>query len=243
MTVAALSVSSIGVSYGDVQAVWDVSFEAYAGSTTALLGRNGSGKTTTLLAVAGMLPLTAGRITLGEHSAENLPAHQRPAAGVALVAENRRIFRRRTVDQNLRLGGWPHRGDRRRLAELTERCFTLFPVLRDRRSTEAGELSGGQQQMVAIAQALMADPKVLLLDEPSAGLAPIIVEQMLTTVSTLTADGLAVVLVEQQLENVLPVFDRLVVIDQGRAVHAADATDVDEDVIRRIYLDGSLPTA
>lgn len=243
MNDVALEVTKLGVAYGDLRAVWDVSFQAQAGTTTGLLGRNGSGKSTTMLAVSGALMAVEGSVMLKGEDVTTEPTHRRISLGISLVAENRRIFRERTVEQNFRLGSWPHRRDKARYASLMERSLDLFPMLKSRLKTTAGALSGGQQQMVAIGQALMADPRVLLLDEPSAGLAPIVVDEMLETVRRLTSTGLAVVLVEQQLENVLPVADRLVVIDQGRAILSRDAADIDPDEVRRIYLEGAEQSA
>lgn len=229
------------VAYGDLNAVWDVSFSAEAGEITVILGRNGAGKSTTLLAVAGLLRLVRGSIHLGDEDISRLPAHQRVRSGISLVAQGNRLFRQRTVEENLKIGTWTIRRDRDRCQRGMEQAYDLFPQLAERRRLKAGNLSGGQQQMLAISQALISQPKVLLLDEPSSGLAPVLVQETFAVLERLKATGLAVVLVEQLLDQVLPIADSVVVIDGGRAVLSGPRAEVDERAVRNVYLGGMTP--
>jgi branched-chain amino acid transport system ATP-binding protein len=219
MTGRALEVDGLRVAYGDLTAVWDVSLRAEPGRTCALVGRNGAGKTTFLAGVAGLLPTLSGSVRLGGEDLTGLPAHRRASAGVAMVQEGKRVFRDMTVRENLTLGLIPSRERGRRAHGRFDEVFERFPALAARPDALAGTLSGGQQQMLAIAQALIGRPSVILLDEPSSGLAPIIVDEVLALVGELRADGLAVVLVEQLVTDVMSgVADDLVLIDQGRVV-------------------------
>jgi branched-chain amino acid transport system ATP-binding protein len=219
MTGRALEVDGLRVAHGDLTAVWDVSLRAEPGRTCALVGRNGAGKTTFLAGVAGLLPTLSGSVRLGGEDLTGLPAHRRASAGVAMVQEGKRVFRDMTVRENLTLGLIPSRERGRRAHGRFEEVFERFPALAARPDALAGTLSGGQQQMLAIAQALIGRPSVILLDEPSSGLAPIIVDEVLALVGELRADGLAVVLVEQLVTDVMSgVADDLVLIDQGRVV-------------------------
>jgi branched-chain amino acid transport system ATP-binding protein len=202
-----------------------------------LLGRNGAGKTTTLRAIAGLNRITAGTIAMKGEDITHLPTHGRVRRGVGLVQEGKRIFRRRTVHENMLLGGYPLGLGRKKLTERCDRNYDRFPILRERADSLAGTLSGGQQQMLAIAQALMADPQVLMLDEPSAGLAPTIVNDVFETVSALSDEGLGVLLVEQAVEDAMRVADRVTVLDVGRVVVAGRAEEAgNAAVIRQAYL-------
>ena len=232
-----LEVSGIAAAYGDVPALWDVSLGVASGQVTALLGRNGAGKTTTLRTIAGLNRATRGTVALEGRDIAGLPAHRRAGAGIALVQENKRIFRQRTVEENLLLGGYPARSQRRELRARCEQMYERFPVLGERRAGRAGSLSGGQQQMLAIAQALMAGPKVLMLDEPSAGLAPSAVGDTLRLVRELCDEGLGVLLVEQSAETSVAAADRVVVLDIGRVVLDRPASEVEDlTVIERAYM-------
>jgi branched-chain amino acid transport system ATP-binding protein len=234
-------VRNLATGYGDLRVVWDVSFDVAAGQITVLLGRNGAGKTTTLRAIAGLNKVHAGTVQLRGLDIAGMPPHRRIRAGIGVVQENKRIFRRRTVEANLLLGGYARRVSRRQLHASIDEIYDLFPVLRDRARTAAGALSGGQQQMLAIGQALMGKPDLLLLDEPSAGLAPAIVAEVMASVQTLKHAGLGVLLVEQAVEAAVGVADRVTVIDVGRVVMSGSAKDVDDLAIIKDAYFGRTP--
>jgi branched-chain amino acid transport system ATP-binding protein len=240
-----LQVEHLVAGYGDLRAVWDLSLEVLPGRITVLLGSNGAGKTTTLLAVAGVATQVGGSIRLLGEDIGGLSASARTARGLALVQEGKRIFRDRTVEQNLRIGGWSiPRPRRRRLETGLELAYQRFPVLAERRRAKAGSLSGGQQQMLAIAQALMPDPKVVMLDEPSVGLAPIILEEVLAVVEQLRSEGYGILLVEQLVDTALSVADDVVVIDRGRISFSGPVSAVgDGEVIRNAYLGSAVQPA
>jgi branched-chain amino acid transport system ATP-binding protein len=228
-----LEVQDLATGYGDLRVVWDVSFSVQPGTITALLGRNGAGKTTTLRAIAGLNKVNAGHITFQGEDISRVSTHRRIRRGIAFVQEGKRIFRRRTVEENLFLGGYTLGVGRRKLPAEAERIYELFPALKARAKTSAGQLSGGQQQMVAIGQALMARPSLLMLDEPSGGLAPAVVNEVMRAVATLTKDGLSIVLVEQAVESAVEVADEVVVLDIGRVVLRRKASEVDDVAILR----------
>jgi len=234
--VAELIVSGLATGYADLKVVTDISLAVRSGSVTAMLGRNGAGKTTTLRAIAGLNRISSGTVTLNGTVLNRLPAYRRARLGIAYVQEGKRVFRSRTVDENLQLGVYASRS-RRRDGKIIDEIYGRFPMLAARRKTVAAALSGGQQQMLAIAQALVAEPDILLLDEPSAGLAPTIVAELADIVRDLKARGLGVLLVEQAVEFALAVADDVVVVDRGRRVHAAPVTDEGlRDAIKRAYL-------
>ncbi|GAA2373116.1 ABC transporter ATP-binding protein [Dactylosporangium salmoneum] len=231
-----LELRQVACGYGDLRVVTDATLEVEAGSVTALLGRNGAGKTTTLRAVAGLNKITSGAATLDGTDLGPLPAYRRARAGIAYVQEGKRIFRSRTVEENLLLGTYAGQSTARG-RELMAQMYERFPLLAERRKLRAAQLSGGQQQMLAIAQALIADPRVLLLDEPSAGLAPAIVGQVLDVIRDLRTRGLAILLVEQAVEFALAAADRVVVLNLGRTVYSGQATDPGlREAIRRAYM-------
>jgi branched-chain amino acid transport system ATP-binding protein len=221
-----LAVQGLAVSYGELRVVRDVSLEVREGEVLALLGRNGAGKTTTLRAIAGLSRAAGGTVRFLGRDVTHAPAHRRVRMGMALVLENRRIFRRRTVHENLLLGGWPRTRRRAPLRDDLEQVYALFPVLASFRNVRAGSLSGGQQQMLAIGQALMARPRLLLLDEPSAGLAPAVVHELMSTVEQLARSGMGVLLVEQAVESAARLAARVVVIDIGRVVLEGRLADI-----------------
>ncbi len=235
---AALEVSGLRLGYGDLTAVWEGSFTASAGRICALVGRNGAGKTTLLSGTAGLLPAKGGVVRLGGEDITRLPAPARVKAGLTLVQEGRRIFRALTVQENLQLGTFARKTSGAEQRALFDEMYERFPALRDRRRAAAGALSGGQQQMLAIAQALVSRPKVLLIDEPSAGLAPVVVDEVHAVIRQLRADGLAIVLVEQLIEDVLDnIADDVVMLEGGRVVLDAPASSLSvEDVSRRMEL-------
>lgn len=238
-----LEIRNVGTGYGDLRVVWDVSFSVTTGQITALLGRNGAGKTTTLRAIAGLNRVSAGTVHYQGADITRLPAHRRVRQGIAFVQEGKRIFHRRTVEENLLIGGYSLGIGRRRLPAELDRVYELFPALATRGKTVAGTLSGGQQQMVAIGQALMAKPLLLMLDEPSGGLAPSIVAEVMGAVAGLKETGLGIVLVEQAVEAAVAVADDVVVLDIGRVVlHRAASEVSDLDLLREAYF-GKVPDA
>jgi branched-chain amino acid transport system ATP-binding protein len=228
-----LEVEHLATGYGDLRAVWDVSFPVYRGRVTALLGRNGAGKTTTLRAIAGLNRVAAGKLIFAGEDVSRTPAHRRVRMGIGLVQEGKKIFHRRTVEENLLLGGYTLGIGRKRLPAELARIYELFPILGLRAKMTAGSLSGGQQQMVAIGQALMAKPKLLMLDEPSGGLAPSIVHEVMASVARLAETGLGVVLVEQAVEAAASIAHDVVVLDIGRVVLHRPASEVDDMAIVR----------
>ena len=232
-----LEVEGVRIAYGDLVAVWDVSFDARAGEVTAIVGRNGAGKTTLMFGLAGVLRAVAGTVTLDGTDVTAMSSWERAAAGLSLVPEGKRVFRDLTVEENL-LVGMPRK---LRSSERRERCqevFARFPILADKQSALASALSGGQQQALAIASALLTRPQVLLVDEPSSGLAPTTVDALMSTLDELKRAGMAIVLVEQMIEDVITgIADEVVVIEQGRVV----MRDVPErislaELERRLYV-------
>jgi branched-chain amino acid transport system ATP-binding protein len=231
-----LDVSHIAAGYGDLRAVWDVSLRVWPGQLTVLLGRNGAGKTTTLRAVSGLNRAQSGTIEFRGEDITRVPAHQRVRRGMAYVQEGKRVFRRQTVEQNLILGGYIRKLRRSALRREAERVYEIFPVLGERRRALAGSMSGGQQQMLAIGQALMAQPSLLLLDEPSGGLAPSIVSDMMTRIAALRELGLGILLVEQAVEAAIGYADHVAVLDSGKIVLSGEAGQVDDlSVLRDAY--------
>jgi branched-chain amino acid transport system ATP-binding protein len=224
-----LSARGLRLGYADLTAVWDVDIDVRSGRTTALLGRNGAGKTTLLRGLVGLLPAKAGSITLQGRDITGLPSWERVGRGLAIVQEGKRIFRNLTVAENIAVST-PRRMSRSARAAALDRIWSDFPVLTERRDRLGGELSGGQQQMLNIASAIVARPAVLLVDEPSSGLSPLAVEQVLKVIDQLRADGIAILLVEQVIEDVLGGFaDDVVLIDQGRVLLREEAADVSFD--------------
>ncbi len=230
-----LSVRDMDVSYGHVRAVDGLSFEIQRGEVVALIGPNGAGKSSTLRAIAGLVPIAAGDVWLFEQSIRHTPAHQLPRKGLVLVPEGRHVFGEMSVLDNLRLGA--HTRSSRETAEQLERSFALFPILRERARQAAGTLSGGEQQMLAIARAMMSRPEMLMLDEPSLGLAPVIVKQMFELLRELHASGMTILLVEQNARMALEVADRAYVLQTGHVVASGHAAALAADPeIQRHYL-------
>jgi branched-chain amino acid transport system ATP-binding protein len=230
---ALLTVDSLATGYGDLRVIWDVSLSASPGRLTAVLGRNGAGKTTLLRAIVGLNRAQAGKIGFDGVDITGEPVHRRIRRGIGFVQENKRIFRRRTVEENLLLGGYVLKVRGKKLRAELPRVYEVFPVLSQRAKATAGDLSGGQQQMLAIGQALMAKPRLLLLDEPSAGLAPAIVGEVMATVGGLKETGLAIVLVEQAVEAAMSVADHVTVLDVGRVVVDSEAGAIDDMAVLR----------
>jgi branched-chain amino acid transport system ATP-binding protein len=220
-----LDVSDLHAGYGSLQAVAGISLQVGAAETVALIGRNGAGKTTSLMAIAGLrYGRFPGNVKLGGADVTRASPRELVDAGLAHVPEGHRIFASLTVEENLLLGAYPRRRAGRKAAAATmERVFDLFPILRTYASRNAGFLSGGEQQMVAIGQALMAEPKVLMLDEPTSGLAPMVVRSIYDAIGRLRDQGLAVLMVEQSVPRALANSDRCYVMERGRIVISGDS--------------------
>jgi len=212
-----LEARNLHVGYGDATAVWDVSLDVDAGEIVSVIGPNGAGKTTLINAIAGLLRCRSGDLSFDGRDMSGVKAHDYCGHGIALVPEGRRLFVKMSVEENLELGCYLRRARAARDQSL-ERVYGLFPILRDKRRQPAGELSGGQQQMVAIGRALMACPRIVLFDEPSLGLAPTVVDDMFDIIAKVREDGAAVLLVEQNVLKALDVADRAYVLEQGRIV-------------------------
>lgn len=218
-----LAVEGVSVSYGRVAAVRDVSFEAPEGGLVTLIGANGAGKTSVLNAVAGLVPLRSGSVRFGGRDVSKWPAHKLVRAGLVQVPEGRAVLGSLTIDENLRLGGW-HR--RRSASRTIDAMYERFPVLAQRRDLLASTLSGGEQQMLAIARALTAEPTVLLMDEPSMGLAPRVVDEVFRVIAEIRESGTTVVLVEQNARRALRVADYGYVMETGSVTHSGPASDL-----------------
>jgi branched-chain amino acid transport system ATP-binding protein len=231
-----LRVEKLEVRYGDLIGVADVSLEVKQGTVVALLGSNGAGKTTTLNAIAGLVRPSGGKIEWGGRGIAGRPAYAIVTTGLALSPEGWRLFVSQTVEQNLRLGATALT-DKTRLAALYERVYGLFPRLAERRSQLAGTLSGGERQMLALGRALMSEPKLLMLDEPSLGLAPAVVEQLYDTLERLHEEGLTLLLAEQSIPLALAIADHAYVLQTGRTVLQGTAKALENDPrVQEIYL-------
>jgi branched-chain amino acid transport system ATP-binding protein len=229
-------VKEIDVFYGDAQALYGLSLQVREGEVVTLVGANGAGKTTTLRAISGLLPVARGEIAFEGRSLLGVPAHRRAELGIALVPEGRELWPQLTVRENLELGAYG-KAARRHLSGSLERVYELFPVVKERSRQVAGSMSGGEQQMVAIARALMTRPRLLMLDEPSLGLAPVVVSQVFDTIRRLHAEGLTILLVEQNLKKALEMADRGYVVETGSISIEGTAADLLADpTIRSAYL-------
>jgi branched-chain amino acid transport system ATP-binding protein len=230
-----LVVRNLQVRYGDLIGISDVSLAVPRGSIVALLGSNGAGKTTTLNAVAGLVP-ASGEIRLADENILGAPAYAIVRKGLALSPEGWRLFVQQSVENNLLLGATPL-GDRSQISRLLERVYSVFPRLAERRRQQAGTMSGGERQMLAVGRALMSDPKLLLLDEPSLGLAPSVIETMYETFLRLHKDGLTMLLAEQSVDLALEVADYAYVLQVGRSVLSGPAGELSHNPdVQRIYL-------
>jgi branched-chain amino acid transport system ATP-binding protein len=231
-----LEVRDLQLAYGDVQVLFGMSLEVNEGEIVTLLGSNGAGKTTTLRAISGVRPPLSGEILFRGASLLKTAASDRAGMGIALVPEGRELWPQLTVRENLELGAYT-KSSRSRSEKNIERVYTLFPRLRERKAQFAGSLSGGEQQMCAIGRALMSEPKLLMLDEPSLGLAPILVDQVFDIIRTLHQSGLTVLLVEQNLQKALEVAARGYVVEIGRVKLKGSAKELLSDpAIRAAYL-------
>ena len=233
-----LDVRGIDAAYGQVAVLREVSLAVNTGEIITLIGANGAGKTTVLRAICGLLKPTAGTVTFAGESLAGVPAHAMVARGLAMVPEGRRIFPRLSITENLRLGAWT-RTDPAGVNDDMERAFSLFPILAERRHQAGGTLSGGEQQMLAIGRALMARPRLLLMDEPSMGVAPLITERIFAAIADLNRQGLAILLVEQNAQQALALAHRGYVLESGRIVLKGLASHLAADArVRASYLGG-----
>ena len=230
-----LEIENLASRYGRIEVLHGVSLNVQAGEIVTLVGSNGAGKTTLLRAISGVQPISSGSIRFADQAIDRLRAHQRVARGIVQVPEGRQVFAPLSVEDNLQLGAFT-RADKDVRADLDE-VYATFPVLAERRDTVAGALSGGQQQMLAIGRALMARPKLVLLDEPSMGLAPVLVKQIFSIISGLKTRGLTILLIEQNANAALAIADRGYVIETGRIVMSGLGRQLlDDPRVRNAYL-------
>jgi branched-chain amino acid transport system ATP-binding protein len=231
-----LTLTGVSAGYGSFQALFGISLGVSSGEAVAVIGPNGAGKTTLMRVISGLLPANAGEIALLGVPLAGLPAHRIVAAGIAHVPENRRLFPRLTVEENLRMGAFIPAA-RARLAERLAWVYDLFPRLKERRRQLAGTMSGGEQQMCAIGRALMSRPKLLLMDEPSAGLAPLAVEGVFELVRRIRAEGFTVLIVEQNVQQVLELVDRAYLLEAGHIRLSGSAAELRQnEAIRKAYV-------
>jgi len=231
-----LTVENLEAGYGEVQVLWGVSLRARRGALTAIVGANGAGKTTTLRAIAGSISPWRGKVTFEGEDVTHLPSHAKAARGFALVPEGRQLFSSMSVAENLEMGAFSKRAASK-YADRLDKVFTLFPRLAERQRQQAGTLSGGEQQMVAIARGLMSDPDILIIDELSLGLAPVVVYQLLATLKRLKDAGLTILLVEQNVHLALALSDYAYVVAEGRIfMEGLPKELVSKPEIRKAYL-------
>lgn len=232
-----LSVQDLSVSYGAIRAVRSISFEIKAGEIVTLIGANGAGKSTVLNTLSGLIKPDAGSIVFSGENIVGMKPHKIVEAGLALCPEGRRVFSRMSVAENLEMGGYTHSDEEN--AETRELVYEHFPRLRERRRQMAGTLSGGEQQMLAMGRALMSRPKLLMLDEPSMGLAPLLIEEIFSIIKTLGAAGTTILLVEQNANMALQVANRAYVLEIGKVVKTGTGEALlHDDDVRKAYLGG-----
>ncbi len=233
---ALLSIENLEVSYGLIRAIKGISLKVNEGEIVSLIGANGAGKTTTMHALCNLLPKQNGRVVFDGTDITNMPAHQLVPLGISQVPEGRRIFGELTVAENLRLGAYT-RHSKQEYAETVARIYERFPILRERSRQIAGTLSGGEQQMLAMSRALMAHPRLLLLDEPSMGLSPLYVSEVFDMIRKIREDGTTILLVEQNAKKALSISDRAYVLEIGRITRSGTGAELlADDAIRRAYL-------
>src|SRR5215211_4049248 len=232
-----LEVKGLCVNYGRIEAIRDISFGVPEGSVVTLIGANGAGKTTTMKTVSGLRPVRAGQVVFQGRDITHMPAHQRVELGITQAPEGRGIFPGMTVLENLEMGAYTRKDRKATAAEDLDRVYTLFPRLKERATQAAGTMSGGEQQMLAIGRALMGRPKLLLLDEPSMGLAPVLVERIFHTIQEINQQGTTILLVEQNANVALEIASRGYVLETGSIVNSASAEKLREDPkVREAYL-------
>lgn len=233
---AMLEVKDLEVHYGVIRAIKGISFEVNEGEVISLIGANGAGKTTTLHAVSGLLSKSAGSVTFMGKDITNLAAHKMVSLGMAHVPEGRRVFSELTVLENLKLGAYT-RSDKKELEDTLNMVYKRFPRLMERRNQIAGTLSGGEQQMLAMGRALMSHPKLILMDEPSMGLSPILVEEIFSIIRDISAEGTTVLLVEQNAKKALSIADRAYVLETGNITLSGDASSLlNDESVKKAYL-------
>ncbi len=234
---ALLEVESLELAYGEVPAVRDISFAVAEGEIVALIGANGAGKTTTMRGVAGAMLPRRGTIVFAGGDVTRLPAHRRALAGIALVPEGRRVFPALTVRENLEMGGFKFRRDRGKMRAQIERMMQMFPRLRERAGQPAGTLSGGEQQMLSLSRALMSEPRLLCMDEPSLGLAPLVVQDIFRSIRAANAAGTSILLVEQNARYALETASRGYVLQTGAIIASGPCAELKQDErVKEAYL-------
>jgi branched-chain amino acid transport system ATP-binding protein len=232
-----LSIDKIHTFYGAIEALKGISVEVFEGEIVTLIGANGAGKSTTLKTISGLLHPRSGKITFMGEDISSMPVHEVTAKGVIQVPEGRRIFPRMTVEENLEMGAFLRQKDPVGVKASMERVYELFPRLKERRMQKGGTLSGGEQQMLAMGRGLMPSPKLLMLDEPSMGLAPVVVETIFQTIGTLNAQGITILLVEQNAAMALQIADRGYVLETGSvALQGPGAELLHNERVRKTYL-------
>jgi len=231
-----LTINSLESGYGKIKALFGIDLEIKQGEIVALIGANGAGKTTFLKTVSGLIQATGGTMSFEGQSLNRLPPEKIVNLGISHVPEGRMVFTQRTVETNLQIGAFG-RKDKKEIRRDMEKYYEMFPILAERRNQKAGTLSGGEQQMLAIARGLMKRPKLLFLDEPSMGLAPVLVNQIFKTIRELNKTGLSILLVEQNVKKALKITQRAYVIELGKIVHQGNSCDLlDSEQIRKSYL-------
>ncbi|GGT23763.1 ABC transporter ATP-binding protein [Streptomyces purpureus] len=233
---ALLEVEDLRVAYGKIEAVKGISFSVEAGQVVSLIGTNGAGKTTTLRTLSGLIKPTSGKITFDGQVLNGIPAHKVVSLGMAHSPEGRHIFPKLTIAENLQLGAFL-RKDKDGIEKDIQRAYDLFPILGERRKQAAGTLSGGEQQMLAMGRALMSQPKLLMLDEPSMGLSPIMMQKIMETIATLKAEGMTILLIEQNAQAALSLADHGYVLEVGKIKLSGTGQDLlHDDEVRKTYL-------
>jgi branched-chain amino acid transport system ATP-binding protein len=232
-----LEVRDLVVAYGAIQAVKGISLQVQAGDVVTLIGGNGAGKTTTLRTLSGLLRPVAGQVLFEGERIDRVPAHEIVRRGIAHSPEGRRIFPRMTIEENLELGAYSRRGKTAEIRDTIDRVYALFPMLGERRGQPAGTLSGGEQQMLAVGRALMSQPRLIMLDEPSMGLSPIMMQKIFSTLVELKGQGTTILLVEQNAQAALSLADRGYVIETGRIVLEDNGPALlGNELVRKAYL-------
>jgi branched-chain amino acid transport system ATP-binding protein len=232
-----LEVEGLELAYGEVPACRDISFHVEQGEIVTLIGANGAGKSTTLRGVAGAMAPRRGRILFAGEDVTQLPAHRRALAGIALVPEGRRVFPALSVRENLEMGGFKYRNDKKKVQTLIERSLEMFPLLRERAAQPAGTLSGGEQQMLALSRALMSEPRLLCMDEPSLGLAPLVVQDIFRSIVAANAAGTSILLVEQNARYALETASRGYVLQTGSIIASGPCAVLKQDArVKEAYL-------
>jgi branched-chain amino acid transport system ATP-binding protein len=231
-----LELKDVNAGYGTFQALFDISLEVNAGEAVAVIGPNGAGKTTLMRVISGMTAPFSGDLTMEKQSLTTIPPHQIVELGIAHVPENRRLFPGMSVEDNLKLGAFAKkaRGDSKKSLDFV---YELFPRMKERRNQLAGTMSGGEQQMCAIGRAIMSGPKLLLMDEPSAGLAPVVVQQVFGLVRRIREEGYTVLIVEQNVQQVLKVVDRAYLLEAGQLIDSGKSSDLlESETVRKAYM-------